>query len=148
MKMANVVAAFMAILIAAAFTLVYMNRASSEVIGAAVPVTFAAFSALALVFAFGRPSPIERTFAVVFFCQNSNPAPIVIPYRPFDDSPGRPIDGRAHLEGTRSATCSEPPDVVADVSASALGSDHGDGLLYDRSLDMARTRDVLHGVRD
>jgi len=37
------VTAFMAILVACAFALVYVNRASSEVVGAAVPVAFALF---------------------------------------------------------------------------------------------------------
>src|SRR5262249_56266795 len=63
-------------------------------------------------------------------------------------TPGRPIDGRAHLEGSRSATRAEPPDVVADVSTSALGSDRRGRFLYGGGLDVARARDVLHRVRD
>jgi hypothetical protein len=84
MKMANIITAFMALLIAAVFILVYMNRASSEVVGAALPVAFGAVSALALVFAFGKPTPIERAFPVVFIVQKSDQAPIVVPNRPFD----------------------------------------------------------------
>src|SRR5262249_37403351 len=40
------------------------------------------------------------------------------------------------------------PDVVADISSRALGRDCGCGFLHDRSLDLAGSRDVLHGVRD
>ena len=39
-------------------------------------------------------------------------------------------------------------DVVADVSARALGRDRRRGFLHDGGLDVARPRDVLHGVRD
>ena len=81
--MANFIAALMAILIAGALVLVYMNRASSEIVGAALPVAFAAFSALGLVFAFGRPPTIERTFPVVFVIQQADKYPIIVPYRPF-----------------------------------------------------------------
>jgi hypothetical protein len=84
MKMANVITVIMGLLIAAVFVLVYMNRASSEVVGAAFSVAFGAVSALALVFAFGKPTPIERAFPVVFIVQKSDRAPIVIPNRPFD----------------------------------------------------------------
>jgi hypothetical protein len=83
--MANIITAVMALLITAVFVLVYMNRASSEVVGAALPVAFGAVSALALVFAFGKPAPVERTFPVVFIVQKSDQAPMVIPNRPFDN---------------------------------------------------------------
>jgi hypothetical protein len=83
MKMANFVAVGMAALIVFAFVLVYVNRASSEVVGAALPVAFAAFSALGLVFAFGNPQPVERSFPVVFVFQQADKYPIVIPDRPF-----------------------------------------------------------------
>ena len=39
-------------------------------------------------------------------------------------------------------------DVVADVSASALGRDRRRGFLHDGGLDVARLGDVLHRVRD
>lgn len=44
---------------------------------------------------------------------------------------GRAINDRAHLEGPRRATSAEAPDVVADVFASALGSDRGRRFLHD-----------------
>src|SRR2546423_14534884 len=43
---------------------------------------------------------------------------------------GRAIDDRARLEGPRCATSAEAPDVVADISASALGSDRGSRFLH------------------
>ena len=46
-------------------------------------------------------------------------------------APGRTLDDRAHLESPRSAIRADAPDVVADVSASALGSDRGGRFLYD-----------------
>jgi hypothetical protein len=39
-------------------------------------------------------------------------------------------------------------DVVADISASALGGAGGGGLLHDRGLDAPRVSHVLHGLRD
>src|SRR5262245_2914185 len=46
-------------------------------------------------------------------------------------APGRAIDDRAYLEGPRSATSAEATDVVADVSASTLGSDRRSRFLFD-----------------
>ena len=56
---------------------------------------------------------------------------------------GRTIDGRAHLESPGSASGAESSDVMADVSASALGSDRGSRFLYDSGLDMARFGHVV-----
>jgi hypothetical protein len=80
--MSTVVAAGMALVIVFAFTLVYLNRASSEVVGAAFPVVFAAISALALVFAFGKPAPIERSFPVLVPFQQADKYPVYVPHRP------------------------------------------------------------------
>ena len=41
----------------------------------------------------------------------------------------------------------ERPDVVADVSAGALGRDRRRGFLHDGSVDVAGLGDLLHGVR-
>src|SRR5215467_3980903 len=46
-------------------------------------------------------------------------------------APGRAINDRAHLEGPRPVTSAEAPDIVANVSASALGSDRRGRFLYD-----------------
>jgi hypothetical protein len=82
MKMAYVVAGLVALLIASVFVLVFMNRASSEVVGAALPVVATAVLALVLVFTFGKPSPIERSFPVTFIFQQSDLYPILVPHRP------------------------------------------------------------------
>jgi hypothetical protein len=73
----------MGLAVAGAFALVVVNRDSPQVIHAAVPVAFGALSALALVFAFGRPAPIEGTFPVIFVLQQADRYPVVIPHRPF-----------------------------------------------------------------
>ena len=61
--------------------------------------------------------------------------------------PDRALDDRAHPQGPRCVTSAEAPDVMADVFASALASDRGDRFLDDGGVDVARPRDVLHGVR-
>src|SRR5438445_2073820 len=61
-------------------------------------------------------------------------------------APDRAIDDRAHPKGPRSATRTDAPDVMADFSASTLGSHLGSRLLLDRGVDVARPCDVLHGV--
>jgi hypothetical protein len=60
----------------------------------------------------------------------------------------RAIDHRPHPQGTGHPTGAGAADGVADVFASALGRDRGCGFIYDRSLDLAGLRDVLHRVRD
>jgi hypothetical protein len=82
MRMAQVIAGVMGLCLLFTFILVYVNRASSEVVGAALPVAFAAMSALGLVFAFGKPAPIERSFPVVFVFQQKDKYPITLPGRP------------------------------------------------------------------
>jgi len=57
-------------------------------------------------------------------------------------APGRALDDRAHLEGPGLAAGAAAPDLVADVSTGALGDDRGGRFLHDRSLDVARPRDV------
>ena len=82
-KMGTLFIALMGLAIAAAFALVVVNRASSEVVNAAVPVAFAALSALGLVFAFARQPTIERIFPVVFVVQQADKYPVVVPDRRF-----------------------------------------------------------------
>jgi hypothetical protein len=60
----------------------------------------------------------------------------------------RSLDDCADSEGARSTARARAVDVVADISARALGRDRGGGLLHDRSLDVAWSGDVLHGVCD
>jgi putative transposase len=45
------------------------------------------------------------------------------------------------------AAGADAPNVAADVSARALGSDRGGGFLHHRGLDVAWPRDVLHGIQ-
>jgi len=74
---------FMGILVLLAFVLVVVNRNSEKIVSAAVPLAFAAFAALALVFAFAREEPITRVFPVNFCYQVQDKLPIVITGRPF-----------------------------------------------------------------
>jgi hypothetical protein len=77
-----VVTLFMGLLILAAFVLVFINRDSEKIVTAAVPLAFAAFSGLALIFAFARQEPISRVFPVSFAFQVADKVPITIPHRP------------------------------------------------------------------
>ena len=61
--------------------------------------------------------------------------------------PRGPLNDPAHPEGGRSSTRTSAADFMADVLEGPLGRDRGGGLLYHRSLDVARPRHVLHGVR-
>jgi hypothetical protein len=74
------------VLLMAAFGLVWFNRASPEVVGAAVPVAGAALSGLVLVFAFNKPAPIERAFPVLILGQRSDKQPIFVPQRRASDA--------------------------------------------------------------
>lgn len=65
------------------YVLVFINRASPAVVGAALPAATALLSALALVFAFNRPGPISRVFPVIFVVEKATLLPVVIPDRPF-----------------------------------------------------------------
>ena len=60
------------------------------------------------------------------------------PRRAEERRPSRgPLDHSADPEGRRAAAGPAAPDVVADVSASALGRDRRRGFLHDGSLDVA-----------
>jgi len=76
------IALFMGLLILAAFVLVVINRDSEKIVTAAVPLAFAAFAALALIFAFAREQPITRVFPVSFSYQVADKLPLAIPDRP------------------------------------------------------------------
>ena len=59
-----------------------------------------------------------------------------------------PLDDRVNLEGARPAARAGASDLVANVSPRALGRDRRRRFLHDRSVDVARPRDVLHRVCD
>lgn len=65
-----------------AFVLVFYNRESEKVVTAAVPLAFAACSALLSILAFARQEPISRVFPVSFSFQVADKFPISIRYRP------------------------------------------------------------------
>ena len=81
--MANALIALTGIVLLLAAALVWFNRASPTVVGAAFPAATGLLSALALVFAFNRPEPISRVFPVVFAIEKTSLLPITIPDRPF-----------------------------------------------------------------
>lgn len=74
---------FAGFLLVAACVVVFMNRTSPTVVQAAVTAVITLVSALGVVFAANRPSPITRTFPVIFAVEKSSLLPIVIPDRPF-----------------------------------------------------------------
>jgi hypothetical protein len=80
--MSAAVALLMLLIVNVAFFLVYLNRASAEVLTAAAPVAAGAFSAILLVFTFAKPAPIERAFPVLVLGRQSDLHPIEIPHRP------------------------------------------------------------------
>src|SRR5450830_2039104 len=59
---------------------------------------------------------------------------------------GQPVDDRPDPESGWRATRTRATDLVADVSAGALGRDRGRRFLHDRGLDVAWVGDVLHAV--
>lgn len=67
----------------AIYVLVWMNRASPTVIGAALPAAITLLSAIVLVFLLNRPAPISRVFPVIFIVEKSSGLPVVVPDRPF-----------------------------------------------------------------
>lgn len=71
----------MAIFVLAAFVLVFINRESEKIVTASIPLAFAAFAALALVFAFAREEPVTRVFPVTFCYQVEDKLPVAIPGR-------------------------------------------------------------------
>ncbi len=77
------ITAIMAMLILAAFVLVFINRDSEKIVSAAIPLALATFSALALIFAFAREGPMTRIFPVNFLFQVRDKQPIQIGARPY-----------------------------------------------------------------
>jgi hypothetical protein len=51
-----------------------------------------------------------------------------------------PLDDRADSQGARPTSRARAADVVAHISARALGRDRRRGFLHDRSVDVARAR--------
>ena len=64
------------------FVLVVINRDSEKVVTAAIPLAFAAFSALLSILAFARQESISRVFPVSFSFQVADKVPMDIRYRP------------------------------------------------------------------
>jgi hypothetical protein len=83
MRMSTALVALVGLILALAYTLVVYNRASSTVVGAALPAATGLLSALILVFAFNRPTQITRSFAVDFIVEEASLLPIQIGDRPF-----------------------------------------------------------------
>src|SRR5687767_3215720 len=81
--MRGTVIVLLGVLLIGVLILIWMNRASGAVAGAALPAVTGLLSALALVFFFNRPEPIVRSFPVVFVIERATYLPITIPYRPF-----------------------------------------------------------------
>lgn len=67
----------------AIYVLVWINRASPTVIGAALPAAITLLSAIVLVFLLNRPAPISRVFPVIFVVEKTSGLPVVMPDRPF-----------------------------------------------------------------
>ncbi|HSL02116.1 MAG TPA: hypothetical protein VK901_01080 [Nitrospiraceae bacterium] len=61
-----------------AYCLVWMNRDSPAVVGAAIPNVIALASALAMVFVFNRPAPISRVFQVVLVVEKASLLPVMV----------------------------------------------------------------------
>ena len=58
-----------------------------------------------------------------------------------------PLDHRSHIESARPGPSARAPDLLADVSAGALGRDCRSRLLHHGSVDRAGTGDLLHALR-
>src|SRR5690349_5693445 len=82
-SLSTAIIVFVGVLTFSAGALVWLNRASSIVVNAALPVAIGSFAALSLVFVFNRPAPISKAFSVLFVIENTSRMPVSIPFRPF-----------------------------------------------------------------
>ena len=83
MKMATLLIVLAGLVLASAYILIWMNRASVIIVQAALPAAITLLSALILVFLANRAAPISRVFPVVFVIEKASRLPVVIPNRPF-----------------------------------------------------------------
>src|SRR5262245_41905090 len=84
-SLSTAIIVFIGLLAFAAGALVWLNRASSVVVNAALPVAIGSFAALSLVFVFNRPAPLSKALSVLFVIENSSRMPVSIRFRPFSN---------------------------------------------------------------
>jgi len=82
MKSDTIYGIIFVIVIAVAFYVVWMNRASEKIISAVIPISVAAvLGVLMAVFVFGGDSPTITKFPVTFFYRTSDHLPLAMPLR-------------------------------------------------------------------